>query len=142
MNGDWRNAAACRYEDRELFFGPDGETPLARRLREAQAKAVCAGCPVASACLDDAIATGCTDGIWGGHAEADLARLRMSIAHRRIGAAAVTALTAAGEKTCTQCGPVHGPKPLSEFSRAGDGWQSRCKACRAANRRQPAEVAA
>jgi len=48
----WRYSAACRGEDPELFFSPDGESPAAREVREAQAKAVCASCEVTGPCLD------------------------------------------------------------------------------------------
>ena len=70
----WREAAACRYLDPELFF------PLSvtgRGAAEAgQAKAVCARCPVRQACLDFALVTGQEFGIWGGRDERELRLLR------------------------------------------------------------------
>jgi WhiB family redox-sensing transcriptional regulator len=46
---DWRNDAACRNTDPELFF-PIGTTgPAIAQMEEA--KAVCAGCPVREPCL-------------------------------------------------------------------------------------------
>ena len=70
----WRESAACRYLDPELFF------PLSTTGRGAaeagQAKAVCARCPVRQACLDFALATGQEFGIWGGRDERELRLLR------------------------------------------------------------------
>ena len=50
MNGGhWRDRAACRDVDPELFF-PIG-TGLPARRQTALARAVCAGCPVVAECL-------------------------------------------------------------------------------------------
>jgi WhiB family redox-sensing transcriptional regulator len=62
---DLLGAAACRSADPGLFFGPDAEFVTARRDRVAQARAICAGCPVRDACLAYALDTG-QYGIWGG----------------------------------------------------------------------------
>ncbi|MGH3321751.1 MAG: WhiB family transcriptional regulator [Streptosporangiaceae bacterium] len=62
---DWREYAACRAEDPELFF-PIGSTGPAALEQTAQAKAVCARCPVRAACLAYALRTGQDFGIWGG----------------------------------------------------------------------------
>lgn len=69
---DWRDRARCRDKDPELFFpiiGPrDGLTAKAvhRALADqiADAKAVCARCPVEPECLEAGLAE--RDGIWGG----------------------------------------------------------------------------
>ena len=58
---DWRNLAACRGLDPELFFPERGDAFTARN-----AQAVCAACPVAAECLEFAIANDETVGIWGG----------------------------------------------------------------------------
>ncbi|OJY42333.1 WhiB family transcriptional regulator [Pseudonocardia sp. 73-21] len=54
---DWRNYAACRCFDTELFFpiqDSDDEAPaLTEQIRKA--KAVCAACPVRQRCLDEAL---------------------------------------------------------------------------------------
>lgn len=55
--------AACVKEDPELFF-PEGST--GRSAKTAQAKQICASCPVAVQCLQFAISNQITDGIWGG----------------------------------------------------------------------------
>ena len=64
---DWRLHAACQRLDPDLFFSPDSfETKQERDDREAEAKAVCAACPVRERCLDYAVAAGERYGIWGG----------------------------------------------------------------------------
>lgn len=70
---DW-SEAACRDADPELFF-PVGEGELARR-QTARAKAVCARCELITQCLDWALHSGITEGIWGGHTEQERRRLR------------------------------------------------------------------
>jgi WhiB family transcriptional regulator, redox-sensing transcriptional regulator len=57
---------ACSGTDPGLFFGPEIEGPQARAQRVAAAQAVCAACPVRTACLDGALARGERWGIWGG----------------------------------------------------------------------------
>ncbi|WP_433426278.1 WhiB family transcriptional regulator (plasmid) [Microtetraspora malaysiensis] len=58
----WRRRAACRGMDLELFFGPPegqrGKTSSSREAREAEAKQVCASCPVKQECLDDQVSFG------------------------------------------------------------------------------------
>jgi WhiB family transcriptional regulator, redox-sensing transcriptional regulator len=60
----WHAQAACAGIDTETFF-PSGSTGTALNQIE-RAKAVCAICPVCSQCLDYALDTGQTDGVWGG----------------------------------------------------------------------------
>lgn len=66
---DWRKMAACRGMDPELWF-PLGDG--------AQARAVCAGCPVADQCLAWAVAIGADDGIFGGLDADDRRALRLA----------------------------------------------------------------
>ncbi|MEV5983203.1 WhiB family transcriptional regulator [Streptomyces sp. NPDC052114] len=64
---EWLRDAACRNADPELFF-PIGSTgPAVRDVREA--KRICARCPVIEECLDYALTTGQTSGVWGGTCE-------------------------------------------------------------------------
>ncbi|WP_037304411.1 WhiB family transcriptional regulator [Amycolatopsis orientalis] len=56
--------AACRGEDPELFFPVTETGPGARQV--ARAKAVCARCPVTSACLAFALDNGLAHGVFGG----------------------------------------------------------------------------
>ncbi|MFC4503909.1 MULTISPECIES: WhiB family transcriptional regulator [Streptomyces] len=60
---NWREWAACRFEDPELFF-PVGEGGLSRRQTE-QARAVCLRCPVMRVCGAWAVRHGENDGVWG-----------------------------------------------------------------------------
>ena len=64
---DWREHAACRDEDPELFF-PTGTTGPALAQVE-QAKAVCRRCPVTAQCLQWALKHGEDAGVWGGLSE-------------------------------------------------------------------------
>ena len=70
---DWREDAACRDADPELFFAHDDATTQ-------RAIAICAGCPVRTACLEHALAAGERHGIWGGTTEHDRRQL---MRHRR-----------------------------------------------------------
>jgi WhiB family transcriptional regulator, redox-sensing transcriptional regulator len=68
----WDLGAACRDEDPMLFFGPNRFEPKRERLaREAEAKAVCAGCPSLRACREYALSQGELYGVWGGLGEND-----------------------------------------------------------------------
>jgi len=71
---DWRELAACRRSDPDLFF-PLGPAHVSREQVIA-AKAVCAGCRVTQPCLDYAIARNEDFGIWGGLTEEERRRLR------------------------------------------------------------------
>ena len=61
---DWRAAGACRTVDPDLFFpvavGGSASSQVNRALR------ICGGCPVRQACLDFAMRTRESAGIWGG----------------------------------------------------------------------------
>lgn len=63
---DWQLHGACRGKDSDVFYHPDGERGRARWRREAQAKAICRGCPVLSQCREHALAVAEPYGIWGG----------------------------------------------------------------------------
>ncbi|WP_280892342.1 WhiB family transcriptional regulator [Streptomyces sp. LBL] len=66
---EWLRSAACVGEDPELFF-PVGTTGPA--LREtAAAKRVCARCSVVHRCLEFALGSGQTSGVWGGTGEVE-----------------------------------------------------------------------
>jgi WhiB family redox-sensing transcriptional regulator len=71
---DWRDQAACRDTDPDLFF-PVGTTGPAIEQIEA-AKAVCGQCEAQAACLELALATNQESGIWGGTSEEERRRLR------------------------------------------------------------------
>lgn len=72
---EWRVRGACRGRDLAQFFAPDGERQVAARQREAQAKAVCARCPVRPECAALALATRERHGVWGGFTSKERMRL-------------------------------------------------------------------
>lgn len=64
---DWQRQAECRGPQARVFFPPvTAETRDDKRIREAQAKAICAQCPVRDACLRHAFDVGEQHGVWGG----------------------------------------------------------------------------
>lgn len=65
---EWRERAACRMSDSDLFM--PGST------RVAQAKAICFWCPVREKCLEQALLLD-ADGIWGGMTHQERLRLRL-----------------------------------------------------------------
>ncbi len=68
MSSSWRQRAACRGVDPDIFYPASDE--------EAEpAKAICAQCPVRQACLEHALATRERDGIWGGATERERRRI-------------------------------------------------------------------
>lgn len=71
---DWRDSAACRTEDPELFH-PKGDTGPWLAVIE-DAKAVCRRCPSRASCLQWALETGQDAGIWGGLSEAERRSLK------------------------------------------------------------------
>jgi hypothetical protein len=79
---DWRDAAACRDEDAELFF-PVGATPAAN-AQTRHAKVICSGCPVLQACGAWALATRQAFGVWGGMSEAERRGLLRQAARRNL----------------------------------------------------------
>ena len=79
---DWREIAACRDSEPNLFF-PIGTTGPAIDQIEA-AKVVCVDCSVREECLNYALATNQEAGVWGGYAEDERRRLRKRwLAERR-----------------------------------------------------------
>jgi WhiB family transcriptional regulator, redox-sensing transcriptional regulator len=60
----WKEQAACRDADPDLFF------PISAGVRAqadaSHARKICRPCPVRSACLQYALVTGQAYGIWGG----------------------------------------------------------------------------
>jgi WhiB family redox-sensing transcriptional regulator len=70
-NWEWQLLGACRGQDTELFFHPEGERGSRRSSREAAAKAVCAQCPVLHLCREHALASREPYGVWGGLSETE-----------------------------------------------------------------------
>jgi WhiB family redox-sensing transcriptional regulator len=63
----WRSLAACQSADPDLFFPISPSGPSGAQV--AQAKAICAGCPVRQECLAFALRTQQVYGVWGGLTE-------------------------------------------------------------------------
>ena len=60
----WWTRAACASADPELFFPISYSGPALRQV--AQAKAICARCPIQRDCLRYALDAGSILGVWGG----------------------------------------------------------------------------
>lgn len=81
LDTSWRDHAACRFMDPDLFF-PTGTAGAA--LEEISvAKAACVSCPVRDACLQFAFETRQEHGVWGGTTEDERRRLRRAWAADR-----------------------------------------------------------
>ena len=65
--GSWRKLAACRSAEPDLFF-PAVPSDLTSGQAE-RAKALCRACPVRRECLQFALATRQSYGVWGGMTE-------------------------------------------------------------------------
>ena len=71
---DWRERAACRDTDPDLFF-PIGSTGLAVDQIRA-AKLICESCEARQDCLEFALISNQESGVWGGATEDERRRLR------------------------------------------------------------------
>lgn len=71
---DWRNRAACKDVDPELFFPIGNVGPALDQIKEAQR--VCAGCGVRDVCLQWALESGQDSGVWGGLSEEERRALK------------------------------------------------------------------
>ena len=78
---DWRQKAACRNTDPDLFF-PVGTTGLAIDQIEA-AKIVCRQCEARDDCLEFALATNQEAGVWGATSEEERRKMRKGWLARR-----------------------------------------------------------
>jgi WhiB family transcriptional regulator, redox-sensing transcriptional regulator len=67
----WHDMAACRYADPALFFPEPGH-----RDTTAEARAICARCPVFAPCYGFAEATGQIYGIWAGTTQQERRAMR------------------------------------------------------------------
>jgi WhiB family redox-sensing transcriptional regulator len=76
---DWRDHAACRDVDPDLFFpiGTMGES----LLQIEEAKQICQACPVCGPCLRWAVDSG-SAGVWGGTTEDERRILRRQLTLR------------------------------------------------------------
>jgi WhiB family redox-sensing transcriptional regulator len=74
---EWRDESACAGVDPDIFF-PAAEDEAAAM----PAKKICAICPVQEQCLQYALATNQSEGVWGGMSSGDRRRLRRRIRDR------------------------------------------------------------
>jgi WhiB family redox-sensing transcriptional regulator len=90
----WRERAACRGTDLDVFFPERGETAE-------HARQVCAECPVREPCLEYALSNRITHGIWGGLTERERRPLQSAWVQdvRRDRDRAILAAEAAGYTT-------------------------------------------
>lgn len=100
----WWHRAACLGADTEIFFARPDAAPVAI----AEAKAFCAGCPVAGECLRDGVKTNDIHAVRGG----------LTWPERQ------QALAASGEQPVPVCG-----KKLHLMDAANTGARGRCLAC-------------
>lgn len=70
----WRDQAACRRTDPDLFFPVGSTGDAVDQIRAA--KAVCRSCPVQEPCLQFAFEANQDAGIWGGKDEDERRKLR------------------------------------------------------------------
>lgn len=73
----WAARAACRGMDTDLFFPIRGKASNSEDVR--RAKAICAGCPVAEECREEAERLNVREGIWGGLTERERRRRRRAL---------------------------------------------------------------
>ena len=90
----WRQRAACRGTDLDVFFPERGEPAE-------PARQVCARCPVCQPCLEYALSNRITHGIWGGLTERERRPLQSRLVQdsRRARDRAILAADAAGYTT-------------------------------------------
>lgn len=69
---NWDVEASCLAVDPDVFFPERPSDPAL------DAKAVCRGCPVRTACLEFALAARLDHGVWGGLTELERRSLRRS----------------------------------------------------------------
>ena len=69
-NTSWRQLAGCRGVDPDIFYPASEDDDDA-----AEAKAVCAACPVREPCLEHALLVREKHGVWGGLTERERRRV-------------------------------------------------------------------
>jgi WhiB family redox-sensing transcriptional regulator len=70
----WRDDAACRHTDPDLFFPVGTAGPALDQINEA--KRICRACPVRERCLAWALNLGTASGVWGGTTEDERRAMR------------------------------------------------------------------
>jgi WhiB family transcriptional regulator, redox-sensing transcriptional regulator len=105
---NWREHAACRDADPDLFF-PIGTAGNSLRQVD-EAKRICHRCPAQNQCLAWALENGITDGVWGGTTENERRAIRSldaaTSAPLRLGTSNPAPLVAAGDAARTVAGQL------------------------------------
>jgi WhiB family transcriptional regulator, redox-sensing transcriptional regulator len=78
---EWRASGACLSADPDLFFPVAIGGAASKQVTQAQR--ICAGCGVRQQCLEFAMRTGETYGIWGGTTPEERIRVRRRNMRRR-----------------------------------------------------------
>lgn len=73
---DWMQDGTCGEVDGDLWFPEKGDSSR-------EVKAVCAGCPVRTECLEYALANDERFGVWGGTSEKERRRIKRQRARAR-----------------------------------------------------------
>lgn len=100
---DWRDQAACRGHDPELWFPDPGET-----FKRREAIAICDTCPVLTPCAIEAHNKHIPHGIWGGQTAKQRSQIRGVRADRL--ATINRANTGRPRQTSVECGTHQGYK--------------------------------
>lgn len=74
---EWRGTAACIGVETDVFFPVSEEEHASQAARE-----ICGECPVSDACLQYALATNQTAGVWGGLNAGERRRMRRRLRDR------------------------------------------------------------
>lgn len=74
LGAEWRDLAACRGMDTEIFFPENGDS-----AGLALAKGICAGCPVREECFELSVEVAAKHGVWGGLGEGGRRRKRRGL---------------------------------------------------------------
>ena len=75
----WMAKAACRGSDEVSFFNDHyNNNSKIKKIKEAEARALCGRCPVQPDCLEYAVVTVQQSGIWGGTDEDERIQIRRS----------------------------------------------------------------
>lgn len=82
---DWMQDGLCAQTDPAIFFPEGVGNAITTQVKEA--KKVCRRCPVKDACLEWALDTGQSAGVWGGLSEDERAPMRRDLVASRSGVA-------------------------------------------------------
>ena len=76
-DASWRESASCSGVESDTFFPASEEEPAAKAAKE-----ICDECPVREACLQYALVTNQSAGVWGGLDAGERRRMRRRLRDR------------------------------------------------------------